>query len=119
MDAIEYKRICSRPDAFPRNQLEATAQILSRKHPPSAQLAGQILRQAPIAKPELHTREERTDCFLVEIDVAEAEQIMEYLIDAEAEAVGLEGQTTQETSHIANLVGAWVRYIHFRDGAEV
>lgn len=118
MDAIEYKGVCSRPDAFNRGQLEETERILSSMHSPSAQLAGKILRSAPIAKPELHTGDARADCFLVDLDVSEAEQIMEYLIDAEAGAIGLEGQTTQETSEIANLVDAWVRYIDFLDGAE-
>ena len=118
MDAIEYKGIHSRPDAFQRSQLEATERILSSIHPPSAHLAAKLLESAPIAKPELHTGDAGTDWFLVDVDVSGAEQIMEYLIDAEAGAIGVEGQTTQETSEIANLVDAWVRYIDLLDGAE-
>ncbi|MCP9494030.1 MAG: hypothetical protein MSG64_06175 [Pyrinomonadaceae bacterium MAG19_C2-C3] len=95
--------------------LEATEQTLSLRHPPSALRLRDVLNGTPILKPKLHEGGEHTDCFLVTSNVVEAEQIVEYLIDAEADAVGLEGETTSEASRFAGLVDAWVRYVDFCD----
>jgi hypothetical protein len=119
MDVNEYKLICSRPDAFDRGILEATAQELSSSHPPSASRLREALEGAPIPKPELHTGGGDTDYFIVKLDTAEAEQIVEYLLDAEAEAVGWRGETTREASRISGLIASWVRYIDFCDAAAI
>ena len=119
MDANEYKVLCSRPDAFQRGVLEATAQMLSSLHPPSASLLREMLKGTPISKPALHAGAEAADYFIVKLNVAEAEQLVEYLLDAEASAVGLNGETTPEASRTAGLIGAWVRYIDFRDQAAI
>ncbi len=119
MDENEYKVICGRPDAFRRGILEATRQILSPLHPPSASRLREVLEGAPISKPELHTGGEGADYFIVKLDVAEAEQIVEYLLDAEAGAVGSNGGTTPEASRASGLVDAWVRYVDFCDGAAI
>ena len=111
----EYKIICKRPDAFQRSVLEASERELLSRHPPSALRLQEILRGAPISKPGLHNNDKDTDYFLVTLNVAEAEQIMEYLIDAETDSVGRFGETTQQSSRFASLVDAWVRYIDFRD----
>ena len=119
MDANEYKVICSRPDAFHRGVLEATRQMLSPLHPPSASRLREVLDGTPISKPALHAGGEDTEYFIVKLDVAEAEQIIEYLLDAEAGAVGLNGETTPGASHASGLVDAWVRYVDFCDEAAI
>ena len=73
----------------------------------------------PFPKPELHTAGEDTDYFIVKLDAAEAEQIVEYLLDAEVGGVGLNGETTPEASHASGLVDAWVRYVDFCDEAAI
>lgn len=115
MNAEEYKTICSRPDAFQRSVLEATEHALSLRHPPSALRVREVLTVTPILKPKLHEGGEHTDCFLITLNAVEAEQIVEYLVDAEADAVGLEGETTSEASRFAGLVNAWVQYVDFCD----
>jgi hypothetical protein len=42
-----------------------------------------ILNTTAIPKPARHEGDQRTDYFLVDLDVSQAEQIMEHLIDAE------------------------------------
>jgi hypothetical protein len=111
--------MCSGPDAFGREVLEATAQVLSSLHPPSVLRVLEAFEGVPISKPELHTGGEDTDYFIVKLDVAEAEQIVEYLLDAEADAVGGRDETTRAASHISGLIAAWVRYIDFCDAAAI
>ena len=116
MDVEEYKSICNRPDAFERGVLEASERELLSRHSPSALRLQEILRSAPVSKPLLHNGNKHTDYFLVRLNVAEAEQIVEYLVDAEADAVGRDGETTPQASHFGSLVDAWVQYVDFCDG---
>ena len=117
MGVLEYKSISSRPNAFRREVLEATERALSMRHPPSAMRLRDVLSGVPVRKPKLHQGGESSDCFIVTINVAEAEQIMEYLVDAEAESVNADCTTSGEASRIGELVGAWVRHIDFCDAA--
>ncbi|HSE36962.1 MAG TPA: hypothetical protein VLG74_06630 [Blastocatellia bacterium] len=71
----------------------------------------------PIQKSHLDEGGEGNDLFMVQFDVAVAEEIMEHLIDARAESVASDSATTSEAGHLAMLIGAWVRYIDFRDDA--
>ena len=116
MDAEEYKSICRRPDAFERGVLEASERELVSRHLPSALRLQEILRSAPVSKPLLHNGGKHTDYFLVKLNVSEAEQIVEYLVDAEADAVGRDGETTPQASHFGSLVDAWTQYVNFCDG---
>ncbi len=115
MNFEEYKNITNRPDAFQRNIIEASKRELVSMHPPSASLLQGILKGEPISKPNLHNGNKDTDYFVVKLNIAEAEQIVEYLLDAEANAVGRNGKTTPQASHFASLVDAWVQYIDFLD----
>jgi len=117
VDVEEYKSICDRPDAFERGVLEASERELLSRHLPSALRLQEILSGAPVLKPLLHNGGKHTDYFLVTLDIAEAEQIVEYLVDAEAEAVGLDGETTPQASHFGSLVDLWTRYVDFCDEA--
>ena len=116
MNAEEYKSICNRPDVFERGVLEASERALSQKHPPSALRLREIFSVAPIPKPLLHRGGSHTDYFLVELNVAEAEQIVEYLVDAETGAVRSDGETTPQASRFGSLVDAWESYVNFCDG---
>jgi hypothetical protein len=116
VNAEEYKFICNRPDAFQRNVLEASERELLLSHPALALRLREILNSAPIPKPSLHNGDKHTDYFLVNLNVAEAEQIAEHLGDAEVGAVGRNGETTPQASLFGSLVDAWIRYIDFCDG---
>lgn len=116
MDAEEYKSICNRPDAFERGVLETSERELLSRHSPSALRLQEILRGAPVSKPLLHNADKHTDYFLVKLNLAEAEQIVEYLVDAEADAVGRDGETTLQASRFGSLVDAWARYVDCCDG---
>ncbi len=116
MDVEEYKSICNRPDAFERGVLEASERELLSRHLPSALRLQEILRSATVSKPLLHNGGKHTDYFLVTLNVSEAEQIAGYLLDAEAGAVGRDGETTPQASHFGSLVDAWTRYIDFCEG---
>lgn len=116
MNAEEYKSICNRPDVFERGVLEASERELLSRHPPSALRLQEILSGEPVPKPLLHNGSKHTDYFLVKLNVAEAEQIADYFVDAEADAVGRDGETTPQASHFASLADAWMRYINFCDG---
>ena len=116
MDVEEYKSICNRPDAFERGILESSERELRSRHLPSALRLQEILKSSSVSKPLLHNGDKHTDYFLVTLNVAEAEQIVEYLVDAEADAVGEDGETTPQASRFGSLVDAWVRYVDFCDG---
>jgi hypothetical protein len=116
VDVEEYKFICNRPDAFERGVLEASERELHSRHLPSALRLQEILKSASVSKPLLHTGGKHTDYFLVMLNVVEAEQIVEYLVDAEADAVREDGETAPQASRFGSLVDAWVRYIDFCDG---
>jgi len=116
MDVEEYKNICNKPNVFQRGLLEASERELVLRHLPSAYHLQEILIDSPISKPRLHNDRKDADYFLVKLDVAKAEEIVEYLVDAEADAVGREGETTPQASHYASLVDVWMRYIDFCDG---
>jgi hypothetical protein len=115
MNAEEYKAICVRPDVFRRSVLEATEQALLQQHLSSALWLRAVLESEVLPKPELHRGSEESDCFIVKLDVVEAEEIAEHLLDAEAGAVGQNGETTADASRFASLVDAWARYIRFCD----
>lgn len=115
MDVEEYKSICNRPNAFERGVLEASERELLSRHSSSALRLQEILRRAPVSKPLLHNGGKDTDYFLVTLNVAEAEQIVEHLVDAEADTVGRDGETTPQANRFGSLVDAWVRYIDFCD----
>jgi hypothetical protein len=117
MEPAEYKVVCKRPDALHRGLLEATEQALHLRHPLSAVRLREVLESKPIPKPELHTGGEDTDYFTVKMKIAEAKQIVEYLLDAEANAVGRDGETTSEANRLADLVDAWANYVDFCDRA--
>ena len=115
MDAEEYKSICNRADSFERGVLEASERELLSRHSSSASRLQEILRSEPITKPLLHNGGKHTDYFLVVLDVAEAEQIADCLVDAEVDAIGDDGETTPQASCFASLADAWMRYVDFRD----
>jgi len=115
MDVEEYKSICNQPDVFERGMLENSMQELLSRHLPSALRVQEILKSVPISKPHLHNGNQDTDYFQITLNLSEAEQIVEYLLDAEAESVGSDGQTTPQASRFASLVNAWERYIDFCD----
>ena len=115
MDVAEYKTICNQPNALKRFVIEASEQVLRLRNPVLALSLKNILKSTPISKPVLHNGSEDTDYFLVTLDVAKAEQIMEYLVDAEVNAVGKDGKTTRQASYFGSLVDAWLRYIDFCD----
>ena len=117
MNVEEYKSISSRPDAFRREVLEATQRALTLRHPPSAMRLQDVLSGDPVLKPELHQGDERSDYFIVDLNVSEAEQIMEHLVVAEVESLSADGTTTPEASRFGSLVDAWVKYIDFCDAA--
>jgi len=93
--------------------LQASERELRLRHPPSALRLQEILGNAPVSKPLLHNGDKHTDYFLVTLNVAEAEQIIEYLLDAEAGAVGHDGETTPQASHFGSLVDAWTQYVKY------
>jgi hypothetical protein len=112
MDAENYKSICSRPDVFQRAVIESTARAIKEHEHLSLKLL-EIINGAAINKPDLHTGSNDSDFFRIKIDAEEAEQIEDYLLSAEAHAVGENGETTSAASHFASLADAWRRYIDF------
>jgi hypothetical protein len=118
MNTEEYKMACNQSNVFPRCLLEDTERELVSRHKPSAIRLQEILKTPPVQKPELHNADKGTDYFLVTLNESEAEQIVEYLVDAEADAVANNGETTPKASRIASLVDAWVNYIDFCDASE-
>jgi hypothetical protein len=112
MNAEEYKSICRRPDALQRGIIEATEQAL-KGHSDLVLKFREILEGTAIPKPDSHNESKESSYFLVKLNVEDVEQILDYLFDAEASAVGLNGETTPMTSHYASLVDVWRRYIDF------
>lgn len=112
MNAEEYKSICKRPDTFQRGIIKATEQAVKERSDLAVKLR-EILDGTAIPKPDSHNGSKESDYFPVKLNVEDAEQIQDYLFDAEASAVGLNGKTTPMTSHYASLVDVWQRYIDF------
>jgi len=127
MDANEYREICCRPDSFQRAVLEATTQILLQSHPPLAVRVRELLEGSPISKPDLHGAGKNTDYFTVKLDVADAEQIVGFLQDAEVAAVldaqmapvESNGRTPTKADRVAALVDTWMGYVAFREEAAI
>ena len=112
MEAEEYKSICAQPDVFQRTVIESTARALKEHHQLAQQLL-EIVNGTPVAKPGLHDKNNDFDFFRIKLDVGQAEQIEDYLLSAEADAVGEDGETTSAASHFASLADRWRRYIDF------
>ena len=115
MNTEEYSSLCKQRDAFSKGSLDATRYALKGTHAPSFERLTEILDGNPVEKPELHTGDKYTDYFKVELNTAQAEQIVEHLIDLEAEAVGPDGETTSKASMYSDLVNAWVNYVELSD----
>jgi hypothetical protein len=112
MNAEEYKSICKRADALQRGVIEATEQAVKGRSDLALKLR-EILNGEAIHKPDSHNGKEESDYFLVKLSAEDTEQIQDYLLDAEGNAVGLNGETTPIASHYASLVDVWQRYIDF------
>lgn len=112
MNAKEYQSICKRPDAFQRGIIDATDRALKEK-PHLALKLREVLNGTIVPKPDLHDGSKESDYFLIRLNLDEAEQIQDYLFEAEAGAVGLNGETTPTASHFASLVDTWQRYVDF------
>jgi hypothetical protein len=111
MDATDYKTRCSQPNVMSRHQIESSAQVLAHSHSHlSGQLRALVLSE-PICKPELHQGGTHSDYFVVNVSQQFAEDVAEALLDAEADAVSPEGETTAKASFIADLVDAWNQYL--------
>ena len=112
MDARQYKVLTSRPDVFARGELDETARVLRTV---DVRLAGRLeaLERAPVPKPPRHRGGARTDCFRIDAPHALLAEVVDALVDAEAAAVGQDGETTPEASARADLVDRWTRYLRW------
>jgi hypothetical protein len=109
MDATEYKRATTCPDAFADAEIEATVRCLRAGASPFAEVVAQAPR-VPIPKPPLHHSGADTDFFRLDLPLAVVQELVGELLDAEAAAVSPEGNTTPEASHRASLVDRWGHY---------
>jgi hypothetical protein len=112
MNAEEYKSICKRPDSIQRGIIEATEQALKGRSDLALKLR-EILKGTAIDKPDFHNGKAESDYFLVKLSAEDAEEIQDYLLEEEASAVGLNGETTPMASHYASLADVWQNYINF------
>jgi hypothetical protein len=113
MNAAEYKMACQQPATFSRFIIEETARLLTTDSKLKARLEA-ISTQEPIQKPTLHNGERNADYFPVNLSQAEAAEIIDILLSAEAEAVSPDGETTPYASFIVRLVDVWSAYLDFK-----
>jgi hypothetical protein len=118
MNANDYKQICSRPDVLQRAVLEQTARVIQIDLPAHAEHIESILGESPVSKPAQHNGGNETDYFYIDLSDEEAGEIIEYLLEKEAGAIGVDGNTTAEASSLGRLVDLWTQYISGSGGEE-
>lgn len=101
-----------------RGLIEASESVILTRDRDLAARLTKILDAPPVSKPSLHTGGAHNDYFHIKIDLDVAKKIVELLIDAEADAVGNNGETTPEASRISALVNVWTEYIEYRRGRD-
>lgn len=101
-----------------RGLIEASESVILTRDRDLAARLRKILDAPPVSKPSLHTGGTHNDHFHIKIDLDAAKKIVEHLIDAEAGAVGNNGETTPEASRISALVNVWTEYIEYRRGRD-
>lgn len=111
MDTNTYHEISTHPASFSRYELEQTLAALTKAESSKIVLVGNILKSKSIEKPTHHEGDEKTDYFLVQVAIEDAEEIVEELGTLESEAVSPEGHTTHQASHYASLLDKWFNYV--------
>ena len=110
MEANEYKLLQEHPRIFRRGELASTCRHLGNVLPTVSLLLARILEAPAIEKPRLHSGGVDSDLFRVLLSLADARELRRSLLDVEAAAVSIEGETTPLASEIASLVDRWTRY---------
>ena len=113
MNSDEYRSITSRPNAFRRGDLVATAAAV--RSVALKDCIHEILSQEPVAKPAAHTGTPTTDFLLITLSSSVVREIAEELLNAEADAVSPEGETTAAAASYADLLNLWSRYLESLD----
>ena len=108
MEARKYGRLTSSPLYIRRSVIEETASILTGQNDSTTDALNRLLGAQPLTKPEQHTGDYSTDYFdTTELSDDVLQDICDYLLDAEADAIPLSGETTSEASRIASLLDLW------------
>ena len=113
MDATEYKTSIAAPEAMRRETLDASLQVLRAMDPAVSQRVEAALQVQTIPRPSKHAG--GAEWVTVSLPVDLAESVVDCLGSAEAEAVGLDGNTTPEASRVAGLLDTWSRWLQARE----
>ncbi len=114
MNSKDYKAITGRPDCFSRDSLDSTMSILVEMNPGSAERIKRCFdRCEAVPLPKLYIGDGVADYFIVNLSAEDVELITDALFDAEARAVGPDGDTTAEASFAAGLLDRWSLYLEW------
>jgi hypothetical protein len=111
MNADEYKKICSQPNAFPRSILESTQRTLMQEDSPVALKLSDVLQNSPITKPDNHKGNKFSEHFLITLSESEVEVIIDVFIDLEVANVGVDGKSTSLSNFYAGIADKWTNYL--------
>lgn len=108
MDAQKYGRLTSSPLFVRRATIEETIALVNRKPGDPADALNRLLHSDPLPKPEGHTGDSATD-YLDTSGLGDEllSLILDYLIDAEADAALRPESSIPSATKIALLVDLW------------
>jgi hypothetical protein len=112
MNYRQYKRLTASPNAFRRNELERSVELLRGRKANLVETLLACLEAEPIPRPEGHTDlSSASDWFQIAVSVSMASEISEALLDVEASALTADGMTTPLASEAGSLVDRWSRLV--------